>query len=313
MTLSLIALLIIIALVSWIVANGCSLLINRVNEHYYYGHNGGLIWLSAILPLIFPALLLLSVLFIFYGKSVGWLDDHCLNHDPHHPHFCIAHFQSVALSSLNSILLIGFFACFISIVVYKIIQLIFNISRTNIIANLSKSNYLVARFDHKDPIAFTFGVINPKIYLSNAIKKLLTKREQRIVLAHETAHVRNNDTMKSAILECLLSMHLYPKSIRRNFYLKIESRADRNVISRFHSLDVAQLLIKLGRFNIKQQQPISIIGSQLEHRISLLLYPSAKTKSAVAISLSLMALVFTIPVGVMYNHHTLETLIGWLI
>ncbi|WP_144394558.1 M56 family metallopeptidase [Pleionea sediminis] len=313
MSFSLFGLLAFVACVTWLIANSGAWLINKSNDRFFQGYNKYLVWLSASLPVLLPTTLILVVLFIAYGKSFGWLNDHCLTHDLHHPHFCLAHFPSISLSTLNATFISGIGLLLAISLFVKFLKTYSRYQRTKIIARLGRKQSSLVYYESTKPMAFAFGFVNPKIYISNANKKLLTKKEQRIVIAHEAAHLRNKDSLKNIFMECFLTFHLFSNAIRKRFQLLIEIDADQQCTKRFKPFDVAQLLIKLGRFSRTSEYPISIVGSQLEQRITLLIETSSNPKKHWIYCTLLSVFLLLIPLTVVINHHALETIVGWLL
>lgn len=56
-----------------------------------------------------------------------------------------------------------------------------------------QNKVLICQNNH--PFAFCFGFINPKIYLSTGLVKILSKKEIEAVLRHENYHLKNKDAM----------------------------------------------------------------------------------------------------------------------
>ncbi len=313
MSLSFVGLLIVVTLAFWGMANACSLLVHQINQRVCSGQNHKLIWLAAALPLLLPVLVLLALLVISYGKMSGWLDDHCLSHGLHHPHFCLLHFPELSISGWLSAVFISFLCLLSGTIILNVTRLMHHHFQTRGIIQLADNKPLIIRFNHEHPIAFTMGLIKPKVYLSNAIQRVLSKREQRIVVAHESAHLRNKDTLKLTLMQVLLTFHLFPTPIRKSFHLQMELNADKKVASRFNTLEIANVLIKLTRLNIRPVHSISVAGSQLEQRITALLNQSSISTVHSILSVVLILITLLIPVSVMFNHHAIETIIGWLL
>lgn len=63
--------------------------------------------------------------------------------------------------------------------------------RTVTKANITAPVYV---FSHSEPMAFCYGIVQPSIFLSSGLIKLMTKLELEAILLHEDQHIKQHDT-----------------------------------------------------------------------------------------------------------------------
>jgi len=159
------------------------------------------------------------------------------------------------LSSLpNNIGLIVFGALFliIAITAIRLLVAIFKIISFKMMLNknfVSSSNN-ISIINSPKPIAFCFGIRNPKIYVSTKLIKILTKEELEIVIAHENYHLKNHDTQVltlATILESLTPYFPVLTDLIKNYKVERELLADefaisnsnnKNLINEYHQLTI---------------------------------------------------------------------------
>lgn len=101
-------------------------------------------------------------------------------------------------------------------------------------------------------IAFTHGMLRPKIYISTGLIRSLDRDELRVVFRHELHHVRNHDPLKFFMLAFLRDAFFYIPAVR---YLagvirvKREHRADDSAAASGGHLTLASALVKVARSN----------------------------------------------------------------
>jgi len=128
-------------------------------------------------------------------------------------------------------------------------------------------------------VAFTHGLIRPKIYMSTGLLDSLTAEEARRVLLHEIHHKKNRDPLRFFLVTLLKDAFFYlPVGgyITRRLHAVKERAADDAVIERTGDPFVfAETLLKVARFGadmrIDVARTASIMGSgSLESRIKRL-------------------------------------------
>ena len=133
--------------------------------------------------------------------------------------------------------------------------------------------------DKSVKVAFTHGLIRPKIYISTGLLASLTREEARGVLFHEIHYKKNRDPLRIFLATLLRDTFFYlPVGgyITRRFHAVKERAADDAVIKRTGDpLVFAETLIKVAKFGVDMRLDIartaSITGSgSLESRIKRL-------------------------------------------
>ncbi|MCO7223379.1 M56 family metallopeptidase [Pleionea sp. CnH1-48] len=301
------------ALMAWILGNVIAWGVSHTKVCSSVKNERRLLWFAATMPLSLPILISVSLVILSIAKLTGWLDDHCLTHSLHHPHFCLVHFPEVTLSTIQSGLWICVIMVLTSAFIYRAAYKIKALYQRNQLARLVQPNKLFQLFEHRQLLAFTSGVFSPKIFMSTGIMKYLTKREQRIVLAHESAHIRRKDVFKNIWFEIFLTFHLSPGKLQKRWQLSTEIRADQDVANQFNQLEVAEVLLKLARCQQSNLYPVSILGSEVEQRIRFLLEREQSKTKFFSSNIMLWSYFLLLPLLVVSNHHAIETFIGWIL
>lgn len=109
---------------------------------------------------------------------------------------------------------------------------------------------------NREPVAFTAGLLRPRVYLSRGLFDSLALDEQNAVLVHELAHVRRRDPLRCLVVEVMFQALLVPASHRWSSRYRAlrEVRADLSAINASH--DWMPLLRALNKV-----APISPLGS----------------------------------------------------
>lgn len=117
----------------------------------------------------------------------------------------------------------------------KLLMIIINIwfLRKDLYKNIIdiNNNYIV--INSPKPFAFCFGIIKPKVYVSNKLEKLLTKKELKVVIAHENYHLKNHDTITlslASVFESLLPYFPIITDVIRHYRIERELMADQFAI-----------------------------------------------------------------------------------
>lgn len=311
--LNLLWVLVIAAFCSWFVANLIVLSFTFILRWMKgVAQRKLLIWLAA-LPWFLPLLTVASLLMLALAKSQGWIEHHCVTHLSHHPHFCLEHLPAMALQWAQ--LLPGFlaFAVLSAVFLLQMAKHYQLTKRSRLLRRLVRGQTLKNTLNDPHPVAFTLGIRKPLIFISNGLRELLTRRQLRMVVKHEIAHIRNRDVLKNTVFEILLGIHLYPNSLRSQWHLSAEIKTDDSVNKHFDALEIAEVLIKLHRNKVNSPYPVSISGGALAERIERLLNQQEQFKLNNFISWFFYSSILAFPVLLITSHHGLETFWGWLL
>lgn len=134
----------------------------------------------------------------------------------------------------------------ILITLTKLLMIVINMwfRRRDLYKNIvyKNSNYIVV--NSSTPFAFCFGIISPRIYVSNKLIQILSKEEFRTVIAHENYHLKSHDTITLSLASVFESLFPYfpiisdvikhykiERELMADQFAIIESGGNRNLIS----------------------------------------------------------------------------------
>ncbi|PKL96082.1 MAG: hypothetical protein CVV18_03060 [Gammaproteobacteria bacterium HGW-Gammaproteobacteria-8] len=94
---------------------------------------------------------------------------------------------------------------------------------------------------------------HPKCYVTTCLIERVSEKDLEIIIEHERAHIRNNDTRRKLLFALLASLYPSPlaRRVNRLFSVATELQADAEASQSHCSLDIAQTLINVARI----QQP----------------------------------------------------------
>ncbi|WFE67714.1 M56 family metallopeptidase [Thiomicrospira sp. R3] len=294
----------------WLVANGLTSVLSNWLAKSSLSSQRRQLWLLASLPLTLPLSLLVALSLVWLAKHLGWITQHCSQTQP--SLFCVNQAsidfasQSLFWLGLGGVLLIA-----LSVIPSWLGLLVEHI-RVRSLARLAGSTKCLTKLEHSQPQAFVIGIRHPVIFWSQQLTSLLTKHQQRIVLAHEVAHIRRQDLLKNLVFEILLSFHLAPRALRRYWQFNIEAQVDDRLTARFNRLDIAQVLLTLSRDGAGASPGLAFTGSSSLYRIERLVHPKPVGFGGVLEAL-LWGIIGFILLFTFIEHHSLEWLIGWLV
>lgn len=267
-----------------------------------------------LLPWFLPLGWSASIGTVAAGKRAGWLDNHCRTHGDWHPHLCFEQFPAIQIEPLLAGALLLVPAILMVAAARHAMAALERRNRINALLHLLPARGLLRRIEGAGPMALVARPLRPVLLISNALLDGLTRRERRVVVAHEAAHLRQGDLFKSSFFEALLAIHLPASAarLRASWRQAIEERADDRVARRFGRIATAQTLLKVVR---QQRFPASVglsaSGANVAQRVERLLSsddrPSASAEWGTAF-LAALALVSALPIA--GAHHAIETLLG---
>lgn len=268
----------------------------------------------ALLPWLLPASWAVALGAVAVGKRVGWLDDHCRIHGDGHPHFCFEHFPAIQLEPAAVAMLVAVLTLLLFVSGQYVKRALDERGRVNALLRLLPGGGLLRRIDEARPLALVARSRRPVVLISRGLLEGLSPRERRVVLAHEAAHLRRGDLLKSSFFEALLVIHLPGASIRLrcNWRQAIEERADDTVSRRFGRETTARTLLKVVR---QQCYPVATglaaSGADVARRVERLLTPADGPGPAagwIVGPITGLALASALPLA--WEHHAIETLLG---
>lgn len=258
----------------------------------------------------------------------------------HTVYYCQAFISSISLKIPHNLrLFLPIFAALIFLVfITKLTILYFSIKRLKkelVIKNKSYASYnsspykrfnlLVRELQLNNkaflvtggkPFAFCLGIMNPEIYISTALTKLVSPKELRAILLHEKSHLERKDTATmflAKVTEFLFPFFPIISDLVESFILEREIRADKAAVDGSgSSKPLSSALKKLLLYDSPDSfSYVPSIGQSktLETRIMTLINKSAPYRKFnslnVVISLlsvAILSLVIFSPVNAMELH-----------
>lgn len=174
---------------------------------------------------------------------------------------------------------------------------------------------LVTVLNTSAPLAFTAGMLRPKIYLSQGLLDSLSDTQQVCVITHENAHKSARDPMQKWLFSIFSAY--YPVYIRQPyrqaFDLAAELQADYKACNVADPLDVATTLIQVGKWRVGESPDLGVAFGQdfLRQRVQYLLNPAnSNSRGLVFLVLVSTGLLTTNLLSVDSIHHYIELLLN---
>lgn len=114
------------------------------------------------------------------------------------------------------------------------------------------------------PVAFCFGIRNPKIYLSQGLLKLLNNQELEAVVRHEKHHLEQKDNLILLVLSVMTSLFpFFPvlKDIILHYRVNREKSADKAVVKGMQNAD--SIVSVLKKLILYEPNPAFVMTSNL--------------------------------------------------
>ncbi|MFP4600458.1 MAG: M56 family metallopeptidase [Persicimonas sp.] len=258
--------------------------------------------------------------------ALGLVRDHCAHHGGHAFHLCFVHGHPPELSPL---VLGGAIAMFIWLAAVWSDEF----GRLRQVRDWSRRLGPLARFDAEidcwtlatdRPLAVTVGLVDPKVYVSGAMREFLSEPQLRAVVAHEEAHARRFDSLVKFLLGLCAPFHLPPVRERlvEELDLACEQACDEAAAEAVGDrLAVAEALLAVERAYASDgaggsdEVPSSALSfgtGALDRRVRGMLDEGWSSPNWLLIGGS--AVVALSAIGVSYEvlHHTAETLLSKL-
>ena len=310
-------LLFLCAFASWALAALCAMALSRwPAAHLDPGRRARRALLTALLPSLLPLTAVVSILALSASKPLGLIADHCLYHGTGHPHLCLEHLPAISLSWLHLAAVAGALLLILALLARYLVRERRASRRLQSMRSLSHGFGRLRFLEDKQPMAIAANPRDPFVLMSKGLLDRLTRRERRIVLAHEIAHLRHNDLLRNYVFELLLLLHLTPAAgrLRTAWRQALEERADDRVAARFGPDSLAQALVRVIRGARPGSTPaFSVSGEDPLRRIERLLAPDENENNrSVTFEVSYIGLLLALAATIATSHHLLETVLGFL-
>ncbi len=169
------------------------------------------------------------------------------------------------------------------------------------------------------PVAFTAGLLMPRVYLTQAAVELLTVQEQDIVLSHEHEHIRKKDPLRYLLLTFCEYWLPGARDIRRQWQRRVEIECDQASVKVGFAADrVASTILKFERAKATGCPPALSLAyapknsSDLKLRIESLFDGPAGAIGQRPVLLGCAAVCLFLTVNFMEVHRGVKTFLGWL-
>lgn len=301
------------ALVALLVSSTVALALPRLDRmaERFPASQRARLWLGlATLPTVVAAIAVMVSLL----PAVGFGEDHCLAHGPHHPHLCPNH-----LGDTPGIVLLVF-ALVVTVRVFGAAwgvarALWLNVKTARSLAPGCEERDGACVFDAQEPQAFTLGILRPRVYVS---RSLLDDHGDvaEPALAHERAHAARKDPLWRAVCPLLSAAHLpaIATALNARFRAAQEMAADDDAAETLSNgrVRVAEAILTLVRRMRTEPPGLSLTHGDVEARVRALLEPRLSHR-AWPVRLSLCATLALVALGAFAHesvHHALELLLG---
>ncbi|MGQ4276890.1 M56 family metallopeptidase [Pseudidiomarina sp. E22-M8] len=262
------------------------------------------------LPLWSALLVFLALGFSFTGKAFGLIKDHCLEHGLGHLHLCFEHLSAQQSNSLTLALL----SIMLGVAGLKVLRVFQSLDRhlqlNRQLSGIQSS--FINWVDTPNEMAFVSGILKPRIYLSRRLVERLDSKTLRMIVAHEIQHVRNRDVPKMWGIELILALYRQPtrRFLRAAWVQRREQRIDHQLAQRFGRAAVAESLLAMVRV-APRDSVLNSNGGKIEQRLHSLLVNKTNALTKLPYG-SVFALIAILGLLIAFQHHALETFIGWI-
>ena len=263
---------------------------------------------AVFLPLVMMAAILAANLF----PSSEWMASHCGTHSHDHIHACLNSAEQGALPAWQgAVALLA-----LVMVMVSLFRTLVTERRLQALITLSKGQRRFRRLHDTRAVALAVGGNEPAVLLSSGLLNSLNPHQRRIVLAHESAHLRHGDPRRNRLVVLLLALFVPPlaKRLRTAWENALEEAADDAVTQRFNRFDVAETLLRvlsLQQLHMKGAQ--SVNSGDTQARIQRLITPhQVDPVSGRWFEWTCLLVLPAMLVAVLVQHHAIETLLSWL-
>lgn len=310
-------LLFVIVLVTWAIAAVLATVISIIPERLRLppGVRARRALLTALLPWAVPIIAVVSLFAIAAAKPLGLIADHCDYHGPGHPHLCLQHLPAISMGHLHVLGAAIVLALLLLVLTRYLLREWRMIARLQVMQALAHGRGRLRILEDKHCLALAANLRDPVVLLSRGLMERLTRRERRIVVGHEVAHLRHSDLLRNYLFEFLLLLHTpsAAQKLRAAWRQALEEQADDCVATRYGADAVAGALLQVVRAPTRKFVTVlSAAGANPLRRIERLLAPREVPGRHFGFELSYAIVLLVFAVTVVTTHHALETLIGVL-
>lgn len=279
------------------------------------------LFLLAALPWLGPLTSLAVAVLPAWLTLGGYLVDHCEVHGLGHPHLCFVHLPALHVEGAQAgLLLLSSLALCFALLAYAVREGRLH-RRMKTFLQLLSADACIVTLATRLPLAFTAGILKPRIVMSQTLHAALTLKERHAVVRHEIAHIRAGDPWQNLVFEGLLLLHFpwIARRLRPQWRRAMEEQADNYVVKQSgDALTLAEALLKTAKVQsaLPVHTPASVLrvdGIDTPARITRLLNPVDYTPSRINWSVAAAVLIVGLLCISPMMHHGLETLLGYLV
>lgn len=274
------------------------------------------VMLTISFAIVLPAALGMAVWGAHVLPPDSWMSSHCGAHSHHHIHACLDTGFGAAGSTGYMIMAVIAGLLLASAMIRSIWRSRALNRRLSTLFKLSQGRGRLRYLDDDRAIAFAVGGSTPVVMLSRGLLVHLSPRQRRIVLAHESAHLRHGDPWRNSLIELLLALFMPPiaQRLRHIWRNALEHAADDAAARRFDPLDVAQTLLRvISLQKLSIRGALAMVSGESEARIRRLLAGTDKTDvKANYFEWICMAFLPAVIATAFFQHHAIETGLGWI-
>lgn len=272
-----------------------------------------------------PLLTGLVVMTAALAPSFGWIADHCFGggdvHAHAHPHICEHH-----VDDLPALSLLAFAAVLLGRVLQRSLGVGWSLVQARwVSARLTRTSETLAS-DHgelrvlpfEEPQAFVLGFMRPRLFVTRGLLSSQHREHLAAVVAHEHAHMRRNDPLRSLVADLGLAFHLpgIARALRARLARAQEMAADADAASALGDrARIAQALVHVARAQLRAPHGALAFGaSHVELRVRGLLddRPLREWPSSGALWLAFVSAGVFVALHASTVHHTVEQALGLL-
>lgn len=274
---------------------------------------------------ILPALACVLVMSAALAPSFGWIADHCFGMgelpEHSHPHICdhhVAELPALSLLALASLLTARLAQRAVVLVVSLVrsLRACAQLDRLTTKLDSAEGELRILPFDA--PQAFVLGWLRPTLYATAGLMAAEHREHLAAVLAHERAHVRRGDGLRSLIANAGLSFHLpfIARSLRERLARAQEMAADAEAADALGDRAlVARALVHIARAQLHVPSGAFAFGADhIELRVRGLLddRPLSNWPTSGALWLSFACAGALVALHAAAVHHAVEQALGFL-
>lgn len=232
---------------------------------------------------------------------------------------CHSLLRAIGISSMNVLLELLIFStlALIGIILVKqIVDYITFSKRLALLMDESLTTSIIEQYDlHKSsvkviqseqPLALTYGLLNPKVLLSTTLVSMLTEEELRAVIYHEQFHQQHRDPLKKFLLTLLVTALWYMpilKWVSAHYQTLREIEADRFAMVETDMVNLSSALLKLIKNENRQHHAfaVSFADTSINDRLQHLLSPEQEMHATLPVGTILYSIYIVLGLTVMFS------------